>query len=261
MTDHPPARDDILLTEVRGHVLVLTLNRPEAKNAFNAALSHALSDALDRFEDDPALRVAVLTGAGGAFSAGMDLKALLKGEQSATAKRGGFGVMSLPPNKPMIAAIEGYAVAGGLELALCCDMIVATESSKLGLPEVKRGLVAVGGGLFRLPARIPYHVVMELALTGELFPAQRFLELGLLSRVVKPGEALSAALELAERIATNAPLSLSATKQIIRQAANWSEAEAWSEQRRLARTALKSQDAKEGARAFAEKRAPVWRGQ
>jgi enoyl-CoA hydratase len=209
---------EILLSETRGHVLVLTLNRPEAKNAFNAALSRALCDALDRFEADPALRVAVLTGAGGSFSAGMDLKALLKGEQSATPERGGFGIMQRPPNKPLIAAIEGYAVAGGMELALCCDLIVAAETSKLGLPEVKRGLVAVGGGLFRLPARIPYHVVMELALTGDLYPAQRFLELGLITRVVKPGEALSAAVEFAERIAANAPLALSATKQILSQA-------------------------------------------
>lgn len=249
-----------LLTETRGQVLVLTLNRPEAKNAFNAELSVALSDALDRFDEDPALRVAVLTGAGGSFSAGMDLKALLKGEQSATPKRGGFGIMSLPPTKPIIAAIEGYAVAGGMELALCCDLIVATEASKLGLPEVKRGLVAVGGGLFRLPARLPYHVVMELALTGDLVPAQRMLELGLVSRVVPAGEALNAALELAERIATNAPLAVQATKQILRSARDWSEAEAWTEQRKIAKVALKSEDAKEGARAFAEKRPPVWRG-
>lgn len=249
-----------LLTETRGSVLVLTLNRPEAKNAFNAALSQALCAALDQLDEDPALRVAVLTGAGGSFSAGMDLKALLKGEQSSTAKRGGFGIMSKPPEKPIIAAIEGYAVAGGMELALCCDLIVATEASKLGLPEVKRGLVAVGGGLFRLPARIPYHVVMELALTGDLVPAQRMLELGLVTRVVQPGEALNAALELAERIAANAPLAVAATKQILRTQRAWTEAEAWSEQRKIAKPALTSQDAKEGARAFAEKRPPVWRG-
>jgi len=249
-----------LLTETRGQVLVLTLNRPEAKNAFNAELSVALSDALDRFDEDPALRVAVLTGAGGSFSAGMDLKALLKGEQSATAKRGGFGIMTRPPEKPIIAAIEGYAVAGGMELALCCDLIVATEASKHGLPEVKRGLVAVGGGLFRLPARVPYHVVMELALTGDLVPAQRMLELGLITRVVPPGHALDAAVELAERIAANAPLAVQATKQILRAARAWTEEEAWTEQRKLAKPALKSEDAKEGARAFAEKRPPVWRG-
>jgi enoyl-CoA hydratase len=249
-----------LLSETRGQVLVLTLNRPEAKNAFNAELSVALSDALDRFDADPALRVAVLTGAGGSFSAGMDLKALLKGESSATPKRGGFGIMARPPEKPIIAAVEGYAVAGGMELALCCDLIVATAASKLGLPEVKRGLVAVGGGLFRLPARVPYHVVMELALTGDLVSAQRMLELGLITRVVPAGEALNAAVELAERVAANAPLAVAATKQILRSARDWSEAEAWSEQRKIAKPALSSQDAKEGARAFAEKRPPVWRG-
>lgn len=257
----PETSANVLLTEVRGHVLVITLNRPEAKNAFNHALSQALSNALDRLDDDPALRVGVLTGAGGSFSAGMDLKALLKGEQSSTPERGGFGIMSKPPKKPLIAAVEGYAVAGGMELALCCDLIVASTASKLGLPEVKRGLVAVGGGLFRLPARIPFHVVMELALTGELYPAQRFLELGLLSRVVPEGTTLTAAMELAERIAANAPLALAATKQILHAAADWTQAEAWSEQRKLARPALSSQDAREGARAFAEKRAPVWRGE
>ncbi|MGD8859558.1 MAG: crotonase/enoyl-CoA hydratase family protein [Myxococcales bacterium] len=252
---------DVLLDEVRGHTLILTLNRPHAKNAFDAALSQALSDALDRFEADPELRVAVLTGAGGSFSAGMDLKAMLRGEQSFTKKRGGFGIMALPPNKPIIAAVEGYAVAGGLELALSCDLIVATEDSKMGLPEVKRGLVAVGGALFRLPRRIPYHVAMELALTGELLPAERFRELGLVSRVVPAGGALDAALELAGSIAENAPLSLAATKQILFRAGDWTEAEAWPAHRKLARAALRSKDATEGARAFAEKRAPVWRGE
>jgi enoyl-CoA hydratase len=261
MTQPQTVAANVLLTEVRGHILVITLNRPEAKNAFNHALSQALSSALDRLDEDPALRVGVLTGAGGSFSAGMDLKALLKGEQSGTPERGGFGIMTKPPKKPLIAAVEGYAVAGGMELALCCDLIVASATSKLGLPEVKRGLVAVGGGLFRLPARIPYHVVMELALTGELHPAQRFLELGLLSRVVPEGTALSAALDLAERIAVNAPLALAATKQILSSAGDWTQAEAWSEQRKLAKSALKSDDAKEGARAFAEKRPPIWRGE
>jgi enoyl-CoA hydratase len=260
MTDTPTATD-ILLREVRGEVLLLTLNRPEAKNAFNAALSQALSDALDAYEADPALRVCVLTGAGGSFSAGMDLKALLKGENSSTEKRGGFGIMARPPSKPIIAAVEGYAVAGGMELALCCDLIVATEASKLGIPEVKRGLVAVGGALFRLPKRIPYHVVMELALTGELVTAERCRELGLVSRVVPPGAAVSAALELAQRIAQNGPLAVAATKQILQRSLEWSEEAAWKEQHKLARTALRSQDAKEGARAFAEKRAPVWRGE
>jgi enoyl-CoA hydratase len=256
-----PDTSDVLLSEVREHVLILTLNRPQARNAFNAALSQALSDALDRFEDDPALRVGILTGAGGNFSAGMDLKAMLEGEQSFTKKRGGFGIMTRPPDKPLIAAIEGYAVAGGLELALCCDLIVATEESKLGLPEVKRGLVAVGGALFRLPKRIPYHVVMELALTGESQPAERFRQLGLVSRVVPAGQALDASIALARAIAKNGPLAVAATKQIMFRSGDWTEEEAWPAHRKLARRANASKDAAEGARAFAEKRPPVWRGE
>jgi enoyl-CoA hydratase len=169
--------------------------------------------------------------------------------------------MSRPPSKPILAAVEGYAVAGGMELALCCDLIVATEASKFGIPEVKRGLVAVGGALFRLPRRIPYHVVMELALTGELVTAERCRELGLVSRVVPPGAALETAIELAQRIAQNGPLAVAATKQILQRALEWTEADAWKEQHKLARPALRSKDATEGARAFAEKRAPVWRGE
>ena len=261
MTEQTQSLEDVLQTEVRGHVLVITLNRPEAKNAFNAALSQALSNALDRLDEDTQLRAGVLTGAGGSFSAGMDLKALLKGEVSATAKRGGFGIMKQPPHKPLVAAVEGYAVAGGMELALCCDLIVATDAAKFGLPEVKRGLVAVGGGLFRLPKRIPYHVTMELALTGELIGAERAQQLGLVSQVVQPGAALEAAFELARRIAQNGPLAVAATKQILARAYEWHEEHAWKEQHKLARPALRSKDATEGARAFAEKRPPVWRGE
>jgi enoyl-CoA hydratase len=257
----PTTNGEVLQTAVRGNVLVLTLNRPHARNAFNAELSRALSDALDRFEENAELRVGVLTGAGGTFSAGMDLKALLEGQQSSTEKRGGFGIMMRPPNKPLIAAVEGHAVAGGLELALSCDLIVAARDAKLGLPEVKRGLVAVGGGLFRLPRRIPYHVVMELALTGESHPAQRFFELGLVNRIAPPGGALDAALELAETIGKNAPLAIAATKQILSKAYDWTEEEAWPEHRKIARPALRSKDAVEGSRAFAEKRPPVWRGE
>ena len=255
------SNEEVLRSEVREHVLVLTLNRPHARNAFNAALSQALSDALDRFDDDRELRVAVLTGAGGSFSAGMDLKALLTGEQSFTRKRGGFGIMTLPPQKPLIAAVEGYAVAGGLELALCCDLIVAADNAMMGLPEVKRGLVATGGALFRLPRRIPYHVVMELALTGENQPVERFHRLGLVTKVVPAGQALEAAIALAKLIATNAPLAVAATKQIMQKAYDWTEEEAWPAHRKLASKALSSQDAREGSRAFAEKRPPVWRGE
>jgi len=256
-----PQPNSVLLTEQRGHVTILTLNRPEAKNAFNAALSEALSDALDRFDEDRFQRAAVLTGAGGSFSAGMDLKALLKGERSFTKKRGGFGIMAMPPVKPLIAAVEGHAVAGGFELALSCDLIVAAENARFGLPEVKRGLVAVGGALFRLPKRIPYHVAMELALTGDAHPAERFARLGLVTRVVPPGQALESAIELATSIAANAPLALEATKRILARAHDWTEDQAWADQREIAKAALTSKDATEGTRAFAEKRPPVFRGE
>ena len=261
MTDQQAPEGAVLKSEERGRVLLLTLNRPQAKNAFNAELSEALSSALDRFEESRELYVAVLTGAGGSFSAGMDLKALLKGERSFTKKRGGFGIMARPPDKPIIAAVEGHAVAGGFELALSCDLVVAAEDARLGLPEVKRGLVAVGGGLFRLPKRIPYHVAMELALTGEARPAEYFQRIGLVARVVPPGQAVTAALELANAIAANAPLAVQATKRIVARAYEWTEEAAWPEHREIARVALTSKDAKEGAMAFAEKRAPVWRGE
>lgn len=259
--DTSPTAQPVLTTEVRGHVLVITLNRPQAKNAFDAAMSEALSAALDRFEEAREERVAVLTGAGGSFSAGMDLKALLRGERSFTKTRGGFGILAKPPDKPLIAAVEGHAVAGGFELALACDLVVAAEDAKLGLPEVKRGLVAVGGALFRLPRRIPYHVVMELGLTGESRPAEYFHRLGLVARVVPKGQALDAAIDLANTIAANAPLAIAATKRIVRKSYEWTEEAAWPEHREMARAALSSKDAKEGALAFAEKRAPKWQGE
>jgi enoyl-CoA hydratase len=251
----------VLNLDVRDGIFVLVLNRPTAKNAFNLELSRALSDAVDRFESDPKLLVAVITGAGSTFSSGADLKALLAGERPHTEARGGFGILRRPPDKPLIAAVEGFAVAGGFELALCADLIVAARDAKFGLPEVKRGLVATGGGLFRLPRRIPYHLAMEMALGGETVSAARLFEVGLVNRVVDPGAALSAALELAAKIAENAPLALRATKQIMARSYEWSGDSAWSEQRRYADTALRSADAKEGPRAFAEKRRPVWKGE
>jgi enoyl-CoA hydratase len=250
----------VLRTEVRGNVLVITLNRPHAKHAFNGALASALSETLDRYDEDTATSVAVLTGSGGTFSSGMDLKALLTGERSYTEKRGGFGIMKRPPEKPLIAAVEGYAVAGGFELALSTDLIVAARDAKFGLPEVKRGLVALGGALFRLPRRIPYHAVMEMALTGQLYSAERLQQLGLVSRVVDPGSALASALELAATISENGPLALRATKQILFQSHAWTDEQGWAEQRRFSDPALRSEDAKEGPRAFAEKRKPNWRG-
>lgn len=262
MNDIPVENDEpVLRIETRGHVLVLILNRPHARHAFNLALATALSNALDAFEDDAALYAGVITGAGGTFSSGADLKALLRGERGHTEKRGGFGIMKRPPDKPLVAAVEGHAVAGGFELALCADLVVAARDARFGLPEVRRGLVAVGGGLFRLPRRIPYHVAMEMALTGDLYPAERMQALGLVNRVVDPGTALDEAVALAAKISENAPLALRATKQIVVHAAEWTEEAAWREQRRFADVAFRSDDAKEGPRAFAEKRRPVWKGQ
>src|SRR5688572_17888826 len=250
----------VLRTATRGAVLVIELNRPHARHAFDLALATALSATLDRFDSDPDFVAAVLTGSGGTFSSGADLKALLRGERGHTDTRGGFGILKVPTDKPLIAAVEGYAFAGGFELALACDLIVAASDARFGLPEVKRGLVAVGGGLFRLPRRLPYHVVMELALTGEPVTADRLHAFGLVNRVVEPGQALAAAIELAQKLAENGPLAVRATKQILARSHEWTDAAGWTEQRRFADPALRSEDAREGPRAFAEKRKPVWKG-
>ncbi|UFS99908.1 crotonase/enoyl-CoA hydratase family protein [Nocardia huaxiensis] len=254
----PPAPP--VLVERRGHITIITLNRPHARNAIDLATALGLERAIDAYEADPNARIAVLTGAGGYFSAGMDLKAAARGEVPVTEKRGILGLVSQPPAKPLIAAVEGPALAGGCELALAADLIVAAENSTFGIPEVKRGLVAVGGGVLRLSQRLPRAIAMELALTGDPITATRAAELGLINQVSEPGKALEAALALAERIAVNAPLSIDASKQIIDQAPDWSTAEAFTRQGQVAAPALSSQDAGEGMRAFVEKRPPVWRG-
>jgi enoyl-CoA hydratase len=251
--------DEVLL-ERRGRVLVITLNRPDARNAVNAALSQALAGALEELDSDESLSVGVLTGAGKGFSAGMDLKAFVAGERPHVEGRGFAGITRRSADKPLIAAIEGFAVAGGLEIALSCDLIVAARDARLGIAEVKRGLVAAAGALFRLPKRIPYHAAMELALTGDFIDGQRAYELGLINRVTEPGAAVDTALELAETIAANAPLALRASKQIVAQAQDWDEAEAWRNQDKIAAPVMTSEDAREGATAFADKRAPEWKG-
>ncbi|MFI1916473.1 crotonase/enoyl-CoA hydratase family protein [Nocardia sp. NPDC020380] len=253
----PPAP---VLIERRGHVMIITINRPQARNAINLATALGLERAIDAYEADPNARIAILTGAGGYFSAGMDLKAAARGEVPITEKRGILGIVSRPPAKPLIAAVEGPALAGGCELALAADLIVAASDSTFGIPEVKRGLVAVGGGVLRLSQRLPRALAMELALTGDPITATRAAEIGLINQVANPGKALEAALALAERIAVNAPLSIDASKQIIDQSPDWSTAEAFDLQGRAAASALSSQDAAEGMRAFVEKRPPVWRG-
>lgn len=248
-----------ILTERRGHVLVITINRPQARNAFDGASAQAMEAAVDRLDAEDDLFVGVITGAGGNFSAGADLKAVSRGERAATT-RGGFGMFARPPRKPVIAAVEGYAVGGGFELCLSCDLIVAARTAKFGLPEVRHNVVAIGGGLFRLPRRMPYHLAMELALTGEFRDAEFFHRLGVVNRVVDDGAALGEAVKWAEALLVNGPMALAASKQIVWHSADWTDEGAWREQMKYARPALESEDRKEGLTAFAEKRRPVWSG-
>lgn len=250
--------EDAVLVEQRDRILIITINRPQAKNAVNSAVSKGLAAAADRLDEDPGLSVGVLTGAGGTFCAGMDLKAFAKGENVLSDR--GLGFTQRPPAKPLIAAVEGYALAGGTELALSADLIVASNASAFGIPEVKRGLVAGGGGLLRLPQRIPYAIAMELALTGDNLTAPRAHELGLVNELTEPGAALDAAVALAERITANGPLAVAATKRIIVESSDWSDAEKWDKQAAILGPVFMSKDAREGAVAFAEKRAPQWTG-
>lgn len=248
-----------VLVEQRGRILIITINRPEAKNAINGAVSRGLADAMSRLDDDSNLSVGILTGTGGSFSAGMDLKAFTRGEEIAVEGRG-LGFTERPPAKPLIAAVEGYALAGGTELALATDLIVASREAAFGLPEVKRGLVAGGGGLLRMPQRIPYAVAMELALTGEILSAQRASELGLVNLLTEPSGALDGAIGLAEKIAANGPLAVAATKRIIVEAPGWDAVDVWRAQSEILMPVVTGNDAREGALAFAEKRAPQWTG-
>jgi enoyl-CoA hydratase len=249
-----------VLTERRGNVLLITLNRPEVRNAVNAALAEGVGNALDELDADEGLSLGVLTGAGGFFCAGMDLGAFVKGESSWYGDRGFAGIAQRSARKPLIAAIEGFALAGGLEIALSCDLIVAAKGAKMGIPEAKRSILAAAGALLRLPRRMPYHLVMELALTGDPFPADRFYELGVVNRLVEPGATVEAALELAAQIGKNGPLALIASKQILQQQFDWSSAEMWDKQGEIVGPLFSSEDAKEGASAFKEKREPVWKG-
>lgn len=251
---------DEVLVEVDGGVAVVTINRPKARNAVNGAVAQGVAAALDEFDERKDVSAIVITGAGGTFCAGMDLKGFLTGENPMAGGRGFGGITQRPPAKPVIAAVEGYALAGGCEIALACDMIVASSEAKFGIPEVKRSLVAGAGGLLRLPQRIPYHIAMEMALTGDHYPAARMAELGLVNRLTEPGEALAAAKELALKIAENGPLALLATKRVIVESADWSSDEAFEKQGEIINPVFGSKDAAEGATAFAEKRKPVWKG-
>jgi enoyl-CoA hydratase len=249
-----------VLTERRERVLVITINRPDQRNAVNAAVANGIAGALDELDGEPELSVGVLSGAGKGFSAGMDLKAFVTGERPWAGDRGFAGITQRSAEKPLIAAIEGFAVAGGLEVALACDLIVAARGARLGIPEVKRSLVAAGGALLRLPRALPRNIAMELALTGDPIDAQRAYELGLVNRLAEPGEALAAALELADAIAANGPLALAATKRIMVESLDWTDSEFFKRQGEISAPVMASEDAREGATAFAEKRAPVWEG-
>jgi enoyl-CoA hydratase len=258
MSAESPA--EVVIRERRGDVLLITLNRPQVRNAVDGAIAAGVAGALDELDADDELAVGILTGAGGYFCAGMDLGAFVRGESPWFGDRGFAGIAQRAARKPLIAAIEGFAVAGGMEIALACDLIVAARGAKLGIPEAKRSLVAAGGALLRLPRRMPYHVVMELALTGELLPAERFHEFGVVNRLAEPGDAVAVALELAAAVAKNGPLALAASKRILQEQFDWSAAEMWERQRVISGPVFDSEDAKEGASAFKEKREPVWRG-
>jgi len=251
---------DAVLTEQRGNVLLVTINRPEVRNAVNGAVAEGIAGALDRLDDDDGLSVGVLTGTGGFFSAGMDLGAFVKGESPWFGDRGFAGIAQRASQKPLIAAIEGFALAGGMEVALACDLIVAAKGAKMGIPEAKRSLIAAAGALLRLPQRMPYHVVMELALTGDPMPAERFYEFGLVNRLAEPGTAVDVALELAEQLSKSGPLALIGSKRILQEQFDWSSEEMWQKQGEITGPVMTSEDAKEGASAFKEKRPPVWKG-
>lgn len=247
---------DVVLTEVRGRVLLITLNRPDARNAVDSELGNALVAAVAQLDADAALSIGVLTGAGKGFSAGMDLKAFA----NEGPPQGFSEFLTGPCKKPLLAAVEGFALAGGLEIALACDLIVAARGIPVGIPEAKRGLFAAGGALMRLPRRVGYGKAMELALTAEPVTSDEAFELGLVDHLAEPGEALADALALAEKIARNAPLSLQLSKRLLREMQGRTESEFWAFQAQDAAGIFASEDAREGAVAFAQKREPVWKG-
>lgn len=252
---------DAVLTEERDDgVLVITINRPEARNAVNAAVAEGVAAAVDRLDEADDLRVGVLTGAGGTFCSGMDLKAFLSGELPVLEGRGLAGLTEAPPRKPLIAAVEGYALAGGFEVLLACDLVVASEEARLGVPEVKRGLVAGAGAAILLPERVGLPRALELLLTGEPIGAERAAEWGLVNRLTPAGAALDGALDLARTVSANGPLAVAVSKQVARSARDWSTEEMWQRQGDLVMAVFMSKDAQEGAAAFAEKRPPVWQG-
>jgi enoyl-CoA hydratase len=259
-TDEENPMSDEVLVDVADGIMTVTLNRPEAKNAANKALADGVAAAMDELDSNDDIAVAILTGAGGTFCSGMDLKAFVTGEMPVVEGRGFAGLSEYAPRKPLIAAVEGYALAGGLELAISCDLIVTADNAKFGIPEAKRGLAAAAGGLVKLPRQIPPRLAMELALTGDFVSAQRAYDMGLVNQVVPAGTALDAAKAMAAKIAANGPLAVAVSKQVILESADWNSDEMWKKQQEIVNHVFTSADAIEGSVAFAEKRAPNWTG-
>lgn len=247
---------------LKGNVAVLCINRPEARNAVNAAVAESMEACLDRLEDDDAAWVGIVTGSGPVFSAGADLKAIASGQAAGLATvRGGFaGLTKRDRTKPLIAAVDGPALAGGCEIALACDLIVASSEARFGLPEVKRALVAAAGGLFRLPRALPRAVAMEMILTGDPLSAERAHHLGMVNTLCEPGQALDAALALAERITANAPLAVRESRKVVMASHTADDDTLWSMSAQAMGAMVATEDFSEGPMAFIEKRPPVWKG-
>jgi enoyl-CoA hydratase len=260
MTVSEAETDPVVLVDQRGSVSIITINRPGQRNAINAAVAHGLAEALADLDQRPDLRAAVLTGAGGNFSAGMDLKAHARGERAHVAGRGFAGIVESPPRKPLIAAVEGWALGGGFEIVLCCDLVVAADTARFGLPEVRRGLAPRAGGAFRLGHKVPQALAMEVLLTGEPITAAKAAQFGLVNRVSAEGGALEAALELAQLVAANAPVAVSAVKQVLVESNGWAAGTEFTQQARFIDPVFESEDAREGVAAFAERRSPSWTG-
>lgn len=258
-----PDDDGSQLVAVRreGAALVIIINRPRQRNAINKAVADSIAQALSALDGSPDLRAGILYGAGGTFSAGADIKALARGERAHVPGRGFAGLVEMPPAKPLIAAVEGWALGGGFEIVLACDLVVAARGARFGLPEIRRGLVAGGGGAMRLPHRLPRPIAMEILFTGEPIDAQRAAHFGLVNQVVDDGAALTAALAMAEKIGQSAPLALAAAKRVAVESPSWPPDRAFALQNDILAPVFASKDAREGVRAFAEHRPPVWRGE
>src|SRR3954452_10826710 len=248
--------------EVQGHYAVLTINRPEARNAVNGAVASGIEDGIDKLEADDDLWVGILTGVPPVFCAGADLKEINSGNAGGLmTKRGGFGgIVRRERTKPIIAAVDGPALAGGTEIVLACDLVVASTTARFGIPEVKRSLVAGAGGLFRLPRALPRNIAMELALTGDPIDAQRAYELGLVNRICEPAALIDTAIALADQITANAPLAVKASRDIVLRGMLASDEDAWRITNEAFAAVAASEDFAEGPRAFIEKRAPQWKG-